>query len=356
MKPRAWFRFENAASDPTVAEIHIIDIIGDWIDELINEYYGMKATVTAKAFVDELAKLPDAVTTIKVHINSPGGDVFAAVNIANALRDQQLSKNRSVETIIDGLAASAASIIAMAGRTVTMADNGLLMIHNAWTVAVGEAKDMRKAADTLDAIRNTIIATYKWHSQMDDAAIVALMDAETWMSATEARDNGFVTDVTEGLQAAATIDRRGVAALKVPDKFRARVDALLKPEPTPPAAADPKAVLQACNAAGCAELAEQLLGLPMDQVTARIDAATAERTAKDARATEIRALCKAANQDSLAEAFIAGNMAIPELKTVLTSFTAQKDSIEIDNHPPVDGGRAPAVIDVRAVYAERNKR
>ncbi len=76
--PRQWYRSE-VTDDASVAEIHIIDVIGDWVDERINEYYGVTATVTAKAFIKQLAELPSSVTTIRVHINSPGGDVFAAI-------------------------------------------------------------------------------------------------------------------------------------------------------------------------------------------------------------------------------------------------------------------------------------
>src|SRR5687767_1079301 len=137
MKARTWYRVENAA-DPSIADIYIVDIIGGWIDEWFGDSQGI---LTAKQFLNDLAKLPEAVKTLRIHVNSPGGDVFGAVQIANALRDQQTSKNRSVDTINEGLAASAASIILMAGKTVTMADNALTMIHNPWSIGIGEAKD-----------------------------------------------------------------------------------------------------------------------------------------------------------------------------------------------------------------------
>lgn len=337
MKPRNWYRFENAASDPTVAEIHIIDIIGDWIDELINEYYGMKATVTAKAFVDQLAALPETVTAIRVHINSPGGDVFAAANIANALRDQSVSKNRTVTTIIDGLAASAASVIAMAGQTVEMADNALLMIHNPWSVAVGEAADMRKLADTLDVIRGTIVATYKWHSTLEDEAIVALMDAETWMTADQALEGGFVTSKLAGLKAAASIDRRALATLKVPDQYRARVDALLAPAPptpTAPAAAAAEDITRACAEAGLdLPFAAALMAdkPTLEQVTAKVAAEKATRAATAARSQEITALCETAKVPELAAGYIAGAMAVADVRTHLTTITAKLDRVEIDS-------------------------
>jgi ATP-dependent protease ClpP protease subunit len=358
MTPRQWFRIENQADDPSIVDIFIIDIIGDWIDELINEYYGMTATVTAKAFVDRLAKLPEAVKTIRVHINSPGGDVFAAVNIANALRDQQTSKSRAVETIVDGLAASAASIVMMAGKTVAIADNAMVMVHNPWSIAIGSAADMRKSADTLDAIRNTIIATYKWHSSLDDVELIALMDADTWMDADEAIANGFATEKVEGLKAAASIDPRGLAKLTVPDKYRARVDALLAKPAEPPKAADAVEIIKACRKGDCSELAEELVAAKAttERVTARIAEVGEQKRQAKARADEISALCATAKLPELAAGYVAGSMSLADIRTHLTTITAKVDHVEIHHHVSPDAGavRKP-VIDVTAVYAARNR-
>ncbi len=355
---RQWYRFEMAAADPAVADIHIIDFIGDWIDELINEIYSIKATLTAKAFVDLLSKLPDAVKTIRVHINSPGGDVFAAVNIANALREQQTSKARAVETIVEGLAASAASIIMMAGQKVTMADNALVMVHNPWTIAVGNSADMRKSADTLDTIRKAIVATYQWHSSLKDAEIIALMDAETWMSADEAIANGLATEKVSGLKAAASIDLRSFATLKVPDQFKARCQELVKKDPPAPAAASAIDVLTAVEAAGLGTACARDLvaaALPIDQVNARIATASAARAQAATRATEIRALCATAKLTELADGYIAGAMASADVRAHLTTVTAKMDRAEIDGGiNPDQRSRQKPTIDVAAVYATRN--
>jgi ATP-dependent Clp protease protease subunit len=227
MKAKApWYRFRDAA-DPKVAEIYVDDFIGDWVDQFINEYLDTTSPLTAKAFIADLAALPDTVKTIRVHINSPGGDVFAATTIANSLRDQRVTKGRKVETVIDGLAASAASIIAMAGSPVRMADNALLMIHDPWSVAMGNAAEMRKAADVLDQVRDTIVAAYRWHSTLEPKAIEKLMAAETWLDAEAAQEGGFVDEVVSGLKAAASINPKAVERLNIPERFRARVDALL---------------------------------------------------------------------------------------------------------------------------------
>jgi ATP-dependent protease ClpP protease subunit len=336
---------EAAADNPSVVDIYIIDIIGGWDDDWIARNWGYDMGVTARAFVEQLAKLSDEAKTIRVHINSPGGDVFGAVNIANALRDQQVSKGRTVETIVDGLAASAASIVLMAGSIVRMADNGLVMIHNPWSIGIGEAKDMRKLADDLDTVRNTIIATYKWHSQLEDDDIVALMDETTWMDADEAIANGFATEKVEGLKAAAALDPRAVAKLSVPEKYRARVDALLKQTdppaatPTPAAATD---VLRLCREADCLDLAESLIAAQttLDQAQARVADEKQTRAVAKARAQQIRALCETARLPELGQTYIDGGMGVEAVRAQLAVITAKVDRVEIDGSLPIDQGVA----------------
>jgi ATP-dependent protease ClpP protease subunit len=358
---RKWFRIDNVATDPTTIDIHIVDIIGGWIDEYLWEGGG-PGVVTAKSFIDALSKLADTVKTIRLHVNSPGGDVFAAVNITNALRDQRLSKGRTVDVLIDGLAASAASIIIMAGDTIRMADNALVMIHNPWSIGAGDAAAMRKIADELDAVRQTIVATYQWQSALTEDELIALMDAETWMSADEAVDNGFATEKVVGLKAAASLDPRALTTLKIPDQYRARVEALVaKPvpaaDPTPPAA--PAAdVLRLCREGECLDVAESLLadGATLDQVTARVADARAERQVQADRARDVTALCQAAHVPELADGYIQGGMSVDAVRAQLTVLTAKLDQVEIDGGLAPDAGtRKKARIDVSAVYAERNK-
>lgn len=358
---KTWFRMDISASDPTVADINVFDIIGDWIDEWINQFWGIEMTVTAKAFVKMLAELPEGVKTLRVHINSPGGDCFAAATIANALRDQQLSKGRTVETYVDGLAASAASVIAMAGSKVVMGDNALMMIHNPWTIAMGQAKDLRKAADELDKVRSTIVATYKWHSELEPDAIIALMDSETWMDADEAIANGFATEKVEGLKAAALIDPKAAAKLvAVPEKYRDRVQAFVKPAPAAAApAASAVEVIRACNDAGCPELAEQLVGANASVETVRLAVAEAKaaKATAAARASAIRAACAAAKLPELADGYIGGAMTLEAVKAQLTTMTAKLDKVEIDTGlAPDAGAKAKSKIDTAAVYAGLNKR
>jgi ATP-dependent protease ClpP protease subunit len=361
MKPRQWYRFENQADDAAIAEIHIIDFIGDWFDDMMNRSYNESIGVTARAFVEALANLPDSVQTIRVHINSPGGDIQGGVNIANALREQQTSKGRTVETIVDGMAASIASAIAMAGSRVVMADNALLMVHNPWTLAIGDAGEMRKTADVLDAMRAQIVATYQWHSPLDAEALIALMDAETWMDADEAIANGFATEKVEGLKAAASIDPRAVAKLAVPEKFKARVEALLAkptPAPAPPTAAAATDVLRLCREGECLDLAEGFITAKatVEDVTAQIATTKATKAQASARATEITALCATAHLPELATGYIAGAMPLDAIRAHLTTLTAKLDRIEIDGGLDPDHGTTPkARIDTAAIYAARNR-
>lgn len=356
MKTRAWFRMETKAAEPSVAEFHIIDLIGSWYDEMWRDW-GVDPGVTAKKFIDELSKLTDAVTTIRVHINSPGGDVFAALNIANALREQQASKGRTVETVVDGLAASAASIIAMAGSKITMADNALMMIHNPWTWSAGEAKDFRKTADDLDTIRTSIVATYKWHSQLSDQEIAALMDAETWMDADEAIKQGFATDKVEGLRAAAALDRRASSILSIPEKFSDRVKALLTPEASAPQPASADEVLRLCTEASLdLSFARTLIDAKVTDadVRTRIAAEKDARAKSETRKSEITALCKKNGLEELAGSYISGGMTLEAVKAQIVVFTAKidgKTTINTDLNP---GGAAAPAVDVFASYAALN--
>lgn len=327
MSALEWFKVLNVADDPSVAEIQIIDFIGGWDDDWIARNFGYDMGVTAKAFVDQLAKLEDSVKTIRVHINSPGGDAWAGVNIANALR-QQSQKGRTVECYIDGIAASAASIVAMAGSKVVMADNALMMVHNPYTFALGDANEMRKVADMLDSVRNQAVATYRWHSELEAEAIVKLLDAETWMDADAAIENGFATEKVEGLKAAASISPKAMDRLKVPPQFSERVKAFIKPDPTAPAAASALEVVRACREADCPEFAEALLesGATADQVKAKVAETKTAKAVAAARAKEIRALCDTAKQPELADGYINGAMSVADVRNHLTIVTAKVDA------------------------------
>ena len=124
---------------------------------------------------------------IHLHINSPGGSVFEGVTIFNLLADHPAD----VTVHIDGIAASIASVIALAGDTVNIAENGMVMIHNPSVLAWGDAEVMRKHAEILDRIKDAILNTYESRTKLDRSALAAAMDSETWYSADEAVTAGF---------------------------------------------------------------------------------------------------------------------------------------------------------------------
>lgn len=174
----------TAAEDNSSAEISIYDAIGGY-------------DVNAKQFVDELKEIDAEV--INLRINSPGGSVIDGNAMFNALQRHPAK----VVTHIDGLAASMASVLAMAGDEVHMADNALLMIHNPWTMSIGDADELRADADLLDKMSASILSAYG-RSQYEADELKALMDEETWFSAEEALAAGFVDHVDSGLRAAAS--------------------------------------------------------------------------------------------------------------------------------------------------------
>lgn len=216
-----WFKFEKTA--PNSVDIHIIDFIGDWMDD----YWGMG--VTARSFISQLKELPETVDSIRVLINSPGGDTFAGLTIANALRMQHAEHGRAVETYVIGIAASAASLIAMAGQTVSVADNAVVMIHNPYSFTIGGATEHRQAAHALDTTKDSILATYKWHTSLTKAEIADLMDEETFLSADEAVAKGFATRKVSGKFAVNKFAPSVVAKLKFPAKLSEFAKSITRP-------------------------------------------------------------------------------------------------------------------------------
>ena len=141
---------------------------------------------------DVRAKLAGATGTVVAHINSPGGDFFDGLTIHNTLRERG-----NIRVVIDGLAASAASIIAMAGDEIGMAQGAFLMVHEAWSLAVGPASEMRAVADVLDKISGEIAGIYANRTGQDRSKIAQMMAIETWLTAEEAVDQGFADTIAK---------------------------------------------------------------------------------------------------------------------------------------------------------------
>lgn len=167
----------------------------------------------SKEFLADLGKLSGQ--HIHLRINSPGGSVVEGTAIYNALRRHE----GGLTVHIDAMAASMASVIAMAGKPVYMADNALLMIHNPWTVSMGESKDLRKEADLLDKLKVNLRNAYVRKTGINAEEIAQMMDEETWLDAVEAVALGFADAIEEGVAAAATA---------TPEMLRARFDKFAK--------------------------------------------------------------------------------------------------------------------------------
>ncbi len=182
---KSWYTIRARASG---AEVLIYDEIGA---------YG----VSAKGFLAELSGLPDD-APIDLRLNSPGGSVFDAVAIYNAL-----TRHAGTITVwVDGIAASAASYIAMAGDEIVMPENAFLMIHDPSGIVMGTATDMRDMAGTLDKIAASMTRGYAARSGKPEEEIAALMASETWFDATDALDLGLATRLAEPVRIAASFD------------------------------------------------------------------------------------------------------------------------------------------------------
>ena len=173
-----WYEIKNKADK---AEI--------WIYEEIGEDFWTGGGITAKNFQKELSEIK--ASQIDLHINSPGGVVFDGITIYNLLKNHPAN----VTTYIDGLAASIASVIALAGNKVIMADNALFMIHNPYGMIAGNATEMRDFADKLDKVGGAIATTYISKTGKTDTEIQTMLDAETWMTASEALEAGFIDEI-----------------------------------------------------------------------------------------------------------------------------------------------------------------
>ncbi len=155
------------------------------LDGPIDEETWFDDAVTPAAFRDELNA---GSGNVLIRINSPGGDCVAAARIYEMMREY---KDGKVTVLIDGMAASAASVIAMAGEEVLMTPVSLMMIHNPWSFAAGNAEEMRQAAEMLDEVAESIVNAYELKTGLSRSKLRELMDNETWMSAGKAMALGF---------------------------------------------------------------------------------------------------------------------------------------------------------------------
>lgn len=185
MSAKSWYEIRNIAESS--AEIFLYDQIGGW-------------GISASQFVRELRALKGKELTVRVH--SPGGSILEGHAIYNAL----LRHEGGVVVQIDGIAASMAGVIAMAGKPVKMAENAFLMIHNPSGVAEGGSDDMRKQADIMDKMRDGLVNIFVQRTGKSAEEVEEVMDAETWFTAQEAKDYGLIDEITDRLEIAASFD------------------------------------------------------------------------------------------------------------------------------------------------------
>ena len=186
------------AKSETEAEILLYDMITGFDDE----DYGV---ISAKGLINKVKALGN-IQNITLRINSVGGDVFQAQAMYSYLK----SHPANITVRVDGLAASAASVVAMAGNKIIMPSNALMMIHNPAGGVYGEAEDMRDTAEILDKIRDTIANVYVSRTGLDREKVLSMMDSETWMSANEAHELKFCDEVEESIEAVASANKRGI--------------------------------------------------------------------------------------------------------------------------------------------------
>lgn len=198
---KKYWEFKNQSS--TEADLYLYIEVASW--------GGGYAAHSAQSFKQELDDLGE-ISTLNIYINSPGGDVFEGNTIMNMLKRKKCTKN----VYIDGLAASIASVIAMAGDKIIMPSNAMMMIHNAWTYAAGNSNELRKLADDLDKVNASIRQTYldKAGDKLDEETLIKLMDNETWLTAQECYDYGLCDTVGEDTNIAAKFD------LNILNKYR----------------------------------------------------------------------------------------------------------------------------------------
>ena len=205
-----------------------------YLEGVIAEESWFADDVTPAMFKEELFSGDGPIT---LHINSPGGDCIAASQIYTMLMDY----SHDVTVQIDGMAASAASVIAMAGTRVTMSPTSMMMIHNPFTIAQGDSAEMQKVIQLLDEVKESIINAYQIKTGQSRTRLSHLMDSETWMNAWKAKELGFCDEVlyAEGQSepdmkvlgfsfarktAAACLMNRVLASVPQPETEKAPVD------------------------------------------------------------------------------------------------------------------------------------
>lgn len=366
MPVKDWYSIQaKKQGDETIAEVRIYDEIGFW-------------GVTAKTFVEQLDTAAAGASRILVSINSPGGSVFDAFAIYNALRRHDLP----VTTRVDGVAASAASLIFMAGDERVMPENAMLMIHNMWIVVAGTADELRNTADMMDKARSGAVAAYGRSGQSEDE-IIRMLDETTWMDALEAQSLGFSTMMEEPVRIAASANSTTLLELLpgVSAELLSRVNASKEPDGDPGAAStnpttsdpapDDTAPAQATKSGSAAMSSADLVKhvystcrtqkIPHLAESVLVSCSLTDQASVDARleeAAQIAGLCVAAKLQDRAAEFVTAGLNTEQVRARLFDQVVNAaESISISNtqRPPTpqSSPRALRGPNPMAIYAAR---
>lgn len=310
------------------ARLEIYDVLGP-------SWAGM---IDAKSVAMQLKDAGD-LEEIEVHINSPGGSAWEGVAIHNLLKDHPAKVN----VVIDGVAASAASLLAMAGDTVRIPKNGMMMIHDPYTIAFGGVEDMQKAINSLEATTTAAIASYAAKSKQPNDKIAQWMKDETWFVGQEAVDAGLA-DTTESELPLAKVEPKARVQdmyAKAPSQFSSLFALSMRQTQEPPKMAEPITPVAEPIVAPVAPAAPPAL-TAVDVATAVQNALAEERT----RTSTIMTICQRANHPELANDFIATNLSVADVNAKLVDVLCK-------DRPPVGdagGSDEPAAKDPNAAF------
>jgi ATP-dependent Clp protease protease subunit len=306
---RPCFKFTAAATADKPTILAIDDEIGFWGTQ-------------AKDFRAALDGVQS--NNLLVDVNSVGGDVFAGLGIYNMLRSWAAAEGRTVTTRVTGLAASIASVIVLAGDKRQMPKNSFAMIHSPMTVAGGTEEDLREAADVLAKIKGSMRGIYTDRMGADEAKVNDLLAKDSWLTADEALEAGFATEITDAVEATARYD---VPKLELPAgatlfKAKAPVD----PPQLPPVEDKPlvEQITALAKAAGVEVHAADIV---------LHSASLADAQARVAAVKDIVALCTLAELSPKAAAFIKRGQTVAEVRAALIQARAEADP-DIDNTDP----------------------
>jgi len=213
-REKAQHPFEIKCKSATKAEIVLYAPIGEsfWGD-----------SISAKQFSDELKKLDASVNEISVRINSPGGDVFHGIAIYNRLKQHKAK----IIVYVDGLAASIASIIALAGDEVIMGEGALYMIHKPWSFAMGNSNDFEETINRLLDVEEQLVSIYAKKTKIDRNEIKKMLSDETWMDAEQAVEKGFADSTFEdSVPIAASVFDSAKWIQKAPKTFKSETSVI----------------------------------------------------------------------------------------------------------------------------------